>query len=265
MADGLFDDARAGETDQRAGLGDVQVAQHGEAGGDAAGGGIGEHGDEGHARVVELREGGGDLGHLHQAHDALHHARSAGSGHNDERLAREPRAIDGAGNGFAHYGAHGATDEAVLHDADDNFMLPHAAQRVEDGVVEAGLLARLAQALLVGLDVDKIQRIGGAQPLIDELVSRLKQQIDARARVELEVMLALGAHLQVGFEFGFVESLAAAGAFDPQALGAHAFCARIAVLASRAVPRSGIVAVLTLKPRHTDPIVNGWGANGGRG
>jgi len=30
LADGLFDDARSGEADQRAGLGDIQVAQHGD-------------------------------------------------------------------------------------------------------------------------------------------------------------------------------------------------------------------------------------------
>src|SRR5207245_6430391 len=33
LADGLLDDARAGETNQRAGLRDVEVAEHGEAGG----------------------------------------------------------------------------------------------------------------------------------------------------------------------------------------------------------------------------------------
>ena len=38
LADGLLDDARTGEADQRLRLGDVQVAQHREAGGDAAGG-----------------------------------------------------------------------------------------------------------------------------------------------------------------------------------------------------------------------------------
>src|SRR2546426_7778626 len=38
LANGLLDDARAGETDQRAGLGDVQITQHGVAGGHAAGG-----------------------------------------------------------------------------------------------------------------------------------------------------------------------------------------------------------------------------------
>ena len=45
LANGLLDDARTGEADQRAGFGNIQIAQHGEAGGNAAGGGIGEHAD----------------------------------------------------------------------------------------------------------------------------------------------------------------------------------------------------------------------------
>ena len=49
FADGLLDDARAGKADQRAGLGDVHVAQHRVGGGDAAGGRVGQHDDVGQA------------------------------------------------------------------------------------------------------------------------------------------------------------------------------------------------------------------------
>src|SRR5882672_23316 len=42
----LFDDARAGETDERLRLGNVEIAEHGEARRDAAGGGVGEHREE---------------------------------------------------------------------------------------------------------------------------------------------------------------------------------------------------------------------------
>ena len=51
LADRLLDDAGAGEADQRARLGDLDVAQHGEAGGDAAGGRIGQHHDDRAARL----------------------------------------------------------------------------------------------------------------------------------------------------------------------------------------------------------------------
>src|SRR5216684_3098818 len=55
LADGLLDDARAGFTD-------VEVAEHGEAGGDAAGGGVGEHGDVGNLFLVQAGEGSGNFG-----------------------------------------------------------------------------------------------------------------------------------------------------------------------------------------------------------
>ena len=40
LTDGLFDDARAGETDQRSRFRDVEIAQHGKTCRDAAGRGI---------------------------------------------------------------------------------------------------------------------------------------------------------------------------------------------------------------------------------
>jgi len=47
LAHRLLDDARAGEADQRAGLGDDDIADEGEGGRDAAHGRVGEDGDEG--------------------------------------------------------------------------------------------------------------------------------------------------------------------------------------------------------------------------
>src|SRR5213594_3987977 len=62
LADGLLDDARARKADERAGLADVEVAQHGEAGGDATGGGIGKDGNVGQLFVIKPCESGRDLG-----------------------------------------------------------------------------------------------------------------------------------------------------------------------------------------------------------
>src|SRR3569832_1103457 len=63
LALGLLDHARARETDEGVGLADVHVAQHREARGDAAHGGIGHHGDEREAFFAETRERGAGLGH----------------------------------------------------------------------------------------------------------------------------------------------------------------------------------------------------------
>ena len=53
LADGLLDDARTGKPDERLRLGDVDVAEHGEARRDAAGRRIGEDGDVGQPGAVE--------------------------------------------------------------------------------------------------------------------------------------------------------------------------------------------------------------------
>src|SRR6266404_4820398 len=56
LTHGLFDDTRAGKTDQRARLGNVDVAQHRVARSDAAGRGIGEDGNKRQADLIEPRE-----------------------------------------------------------------------------------------------------------------------------------------------------------------------------------------------------------------
>ena len=115
----LLDHPRAGEADQRAGLGDLDVAQHGEAGGDAAGGGIGQHDDERQAGFLHQPRGDDRARHLHQADRALLHARAARGGEHDQRRLlqhRQPRRGDDA---LAHRGAHRAADELELHRRDD--------------------------------------------------------------------------------------------------------------------------------------------------
>ena len=74
------------------------------------------------------------------------------------------------------------------------------ADGVEDGVVEAGGFLRGAQPLLVGLHVGKVERVGGAQAAVHQFIAGFEQQVDALARADLEVVLALGADVQVGFE-----------------------------------------------------------------
>src|SRR6266700_200664 len=101
LADSLLDDAGARETDERVRFGDVQIAKHGEACGDAAGGGIGHYREVGTLRVVPPGEPGRDFSKLHQRDDALHHARPAGGCDDDQWMARGERAIDGTGDGFA--------------------------------------------------------------------------------------------------------------------------------------------------------------------
>ncbi len=62
---------RAGETDHALRLGDDDVPQRGEAGGDAAGGRMREDGDVGQTGLGMAGQGAAGLGHLHEAEDGL--------------------------------------------------------------------------------------------------------------------------------------------------------------------------------------------------
>ena len=77
LANGLLDDARTGETDQRARLGDLHVAEHAVGGGDAAGGRVGQHHDVGLAGLAQALHRDRGARHLHEREDALLHARAA--------------------------------------------------------------------------------------------------------------------------------------------------------------------------------------------
>ena len=91
LADGLLDDARAREADQRAGLRDVHVAEHRVGGRDAAGGRIGQHHDVGLARLAQHLDRDGGARKLHQRQNALLHARAAGGRKHDEGRAPSAR------------------------------------------------------------------------------------------------------------------------------------------------------------------------------
>ena len=215
LADGLLDDAGACEADEGSGFCDVEVSEHGEAGGDASGSGVGHDGDVGDFGVVEAGEAGGDLGQLHEGGDAFHHACTAGGGDDDERVAGGEGAVYGPGDGFTDDGAHTAADEAVLHDGEDDGVGADVADGVDDGVVEAGLALGFGEPLFVGLEVGELEGIGGAELEIDELISGFEEGFDSAAGVDAVVMPAAGTDFEIGCDLGFESDLLAGGAADP--------------------------------------------------
>ena len=114
-ADGLGDDLRAGEADQGLGLGEDDVAERGEAGGDAAHRRVGQDADVEAAGLVVAGQGGGDLGHLHQREDPLvHPGPAAGAGDDHQRELLAGRLLDGPGQLLADDRAHDPHDEAAV-------------------------------------------------------------------------------------------------------------------------------------------------------
>ena len=96
LAHRLLDDARTGEADERARLGEVQVPEHRKTRRHAARGRIGHDRDERQMRSGEARERGARLGHLQQRVQRLLHARAAACGEAHERLAMLDAVIDRA-------------------------------------------------------------------------------------------------------------------------------------------------------------------------
>src|SRR5271166_5481781 len=125
-------------------------------------------------------------------------------------------------------------------------MRSKPARRIEDGVVEPGLFLRLMQPLLVGLDVGKVQGVGGAQAAVHQLIAGLEQQIKAFAGANLEVILALGANVEVGLQVRLEDDLAAAGTLDPESLGANSSLAGVPIALRGAI----VLAIFALEPGH---------------
>ena len=139
LADGLLDDARTGEADQRAGLGDVDVAEHRVGRGDAAGRRIGQHDDIGLARLAQPLHRDGGARHLHQRQDAFLHARAAGSREQHERAALLHRGVEPLDDRLARRHAERAAHEIEILHADDRGETVELAVAELDRVVEPGL------------------------------------------------------------------------------------------------------------------------------
>jgi hypothetical protein len=116
--------------------------------------------------------------------------------------------------------------------------------RVEDGVVEAGILLGLFEALLVGLEIDEVQGVSGAQAAVDKFIARVKEEFDTLPGTHFEVVLAFGANVEVGLEVGIKDGLAAAWTLGPETFGADSF-----FFVSVAVGTFEF-AVFALKPGH---------------
>src|SRR3989441_3772785 len=222
LANGLLDDARAGETDQRAGLGDVQITQHGVAGGHAAGGGVGEHGYVRHARLVQAGQRRRNLGELHQANRAFHHPRAARAGNNHQRQLLFHRQLDGPRHFLPYDRSHRPTDKAEFHRTANQRPAIQKPFGSDDGVAHAELLLRLFEARHIGLGVHKPERVGGSQVCVVLEPPAVEQQLEPPRGAQLEVMLALGTYLPVVLQVFLPDDGAAGVALDPQTLGAHA-------------------------------------------
>ncbi len=219
FADGLLDDARPGEADQRPGLGQMHIAQHGVGGRHPAGGRMGQHHDIGQPGLLQILHGDGRARHLHERQDGLLHARPAGGDEEDEgRLALYGLA-HGGDDGLAHGHAHGAAHELEVLHTDDHVQPVQLARPGQDGVVAPGLGARRLQPVGVFLVVAEFQRIAGYlgkfESLVFAAVEHVLQPLYGR---HAHVIARFGHHPQIGFQILVEHHLARLRAGDPHVL-----------------------------------------------
>ena len=217
FADGLLDDARAGEADQRAGLGDVHVAQHRVGRGDAAGGRIGQHDDVGPARLAQPLHRDGGARQLHQRQDALLHARAARGREQHERTVLLHRGVEPLDHRLARRHAERAAHEIEILHADDGSEPVEPAEAEFYRVVEAGLAARIFQPIDIAALVAEAQRIdrhlghGDVEP---GLV--VEHRLEPRRGAHAHVIVGTGDDELVGLDVLVEHQLAGFRALDPQ-------------------------------------------------
>ena len=210
-------DSRSGEADQRARLGEVDVAKRGERGEHTACGGIGHDADERHARIGQPAQRGHRLGQLHERQRAFLHACPARGGDDDERQPLGQRVLGGARDLLAHDGAHRAAHEREVHDAHRDTGAGDGARAPHRRVANAGAHARRLEAVGVRLLVDEAEHVDRFRPASCSRKRVAVEQLgDARVDAQPEMVAAARADALVLVELLVVEHLLAVGAARPQ-------------------------------------------------
>ena len=192
LLDGVLDNATACEADKRMGLRDDDVALHGERSGNATRGRVGDHRDVQEASASMAFDGGADLAHLHQRHQALLHAGSARSGEDEQRQALVGGALNRTGDLLAHNRAHGAHHERGLHDADGNRAPIKLHLARAHALVKAALCTLLLNQIVEVRELKRVALLHGGVPFLE--ASLVEQQRDALARGKAIQLAAGRAH-----------------------------------------------------------------------
>ena len=161
LAHGLFDHSRAGETDQRAGFPDMNVAEHGEACRNAPHGRIGQDTNIRQAPARQPGQRGARLGHLQQREQGFLHARTAARGKADQRHAVIDGGIDRAHEFLADDGSHRSAHKTKLEGSGYHFDTHHPAGHDHQSILFAGRFLRLRQPVAIPFIVAKPENVIG--------------------------------------------------------------------------------------------------------
>src|ERR1700731_107495 len=219
LADSLLDNPRAGETDQRARLRDLHIAQHAVGRGHAAGGRVREHHDVGLLGLAQVLHRDGRARQLHEREDALLHARAAGSHEHDAGRALFDGVFERLDHSLAgRHAQRTAKEVETLHGGYDRQPLEFAEPDL-DGVVEPGLGARVLEALGVAPLIAELERIYRHLGDFDLLVpATVEQGREARGRAHTHVIIGARDDELIRFQIFVEDELAGLRALHPQIL-----------------------------------------------
>ena len=220
FAHGLLDDARTGKADQRTRLGHVEVAEHREAGRNAARGRIGQHGNERHPCLRQPRQRCAGLGHLHQRKQRFLHARAATRREAHQRRLVLDAMFHGALEALADHRAHGPAEEFELERAGDDLQPFERTGDRDQRIALTGGLLRRRETIAVTLAVAKLERIFGRHFGADlHLFALIEETRQPFAAADAHVMAALRTDIEIALELGAVQHCVAGRTLDPQSLG----------------------------------------------
>ncbi len=203
LADGVADDALAGEADERVRLGYDDVAVHGERRGDAAGRRVGDDRDIRQMRGAVALKGARGFRHLHEGYQALLHARAARRREDDDRKVLFGGALEQARHLLAHHVAHRPHEKRRLHDADGHAQAGDGAHARAHGLLEPRLLALGLELVQV---TGELQRVGLGEHAVPFLKRPgIEQVVDALGGVHAQILAAARAHVMARGEARAVE------------------------------------------------------------
>ena len=181
--------------------------------------GIGQDGNVRFADLIQARQAGADLGHLHQADGAFHHPRTAGARDNDKRRFLGDAAVDRARDLLTDHSPHAAADEIKLHRTYEQRFAFQQSFTGKHRILHPGGFFGFLQPLAIGFGVFKSQGVSGRQPrIVLGEAAFIEEHLQPRAGSHFEMEIALGATLEMSLQLLFPNDLFAAVALDPQAL-----------------------------------------------
>ena len=241
----LFDDARSCKADARALLGDLNVAQHAEACGHPAHGGIGEDDDVGLLRGTKALECDDRARQLHKREGTFLHARASAGGKTDQGHGLFDGALDGGDEAAADRDPHGAAHEFEVQADEGNRHALNASFDGDDGILLACACALFFQPFGVTLRVSKAQRVFGRRSVGEALIaSFVEKTFQARLQGHAHMVAAMRTDIGPVLQITTVERLGTTVALAPKLARSRLFFGGLAY------DRLDARAHDILQPRH---------------